>query len=115
MHRRPEERGRANGGKRQRKTPRLELLSRVCGNCSQPFATVSPKAEYCSDTCRIEKWRKDRKCAALVDALMDYFEISVIERKKLERAVTASPERFYRFAEWLGFVYRVKRYTWEAV
>lgn len=107
--------GRSRAVKRQKTPPQMPLLSCTCGYCGMPFPTVSNTAEYCSDEHRLLAWKERRKRGAVVDALMDFFDISGHERPRMKAAVDRYPERFYRFMAWLGFTYKAKRYTWEAL
>lgn len=90
----------------------LPLLSQNCERCTHPFATVCPRARFCSDECRIQGWKEERKRSALVDALMTFFKLADGERARLMAVVRRWLTRFCQFAEALGFKYHTKKYTW---
>lgn len=81
--------------------------------CRAPFPASSPLARFCSTRCRTAAWKAERKQAALVGALVDFFEVDERERRRLAAAVARAPDRFYRFAAWLGLSYRTKKYEWK--
>lgn len=92
----------------------LPLLSQNCERCTHPFATVCPRARFCSDECRIQYWKEERKRSALVEALVQWFKLATDEaRKFLTEAVRKFTKRFCQFAEALGFKYHTKKYTWQ--
>lgn len=90
----------------------LPLLSHTCERCRHPFPTVCPRARFCSDECRIQYWKEERKRAALVDVLMNFFRLADDERARLMAVVRGWLVRFCQFAEALGFKYHTKKYTW---
>lgn len=100
----PKAGGTGNDCERRGTTAHPPLLSPTCAACGHPFATVSPKARFCSTRCRTAAWKAERKQAALVAALADFFEVADSARCILAAAVAAAAARFYQFAAWLGLV-----------
>ena len=88
------------------------LLSQTCDYCGFPFPTVSPRARFCCDDHRTAYWKRERKAAALIDALMAHFRIAEQMRKLLVAAVRKAMARFFEYAERLGFSYHTKKYVW---
>lgn len=91
------------------------LSQAVCLECSHPFPTVSLSAKFCSDRCRLRHWKKARRRKALVDLLLEFFEIKASQRPLLRMAVERFEQTFLHFASWLGFCYRSKRHVWTQI
>ena len=34
-----------------------KVYNKICENCNDDFTASRPHAKYCSDSCRMEKWR----------------------------------------------------------
>lgn len=88
------------------------LFSPNCDYCGHPFPAVRPTARFCCDDHRNWHWKRERKCRALVDALMERFNLADGERFRLEAFVKRCCAKFFEFAAWLGLVYRTKKYVW---
>ena len=35
-----------------------KIYNKTCKNCNHPFTAYRPHAKFCSDSCRMEYWRK---------------------------------------------------------
>lgn len=87
-------------------------ISQTCDYCGWAFAAVSPAARFCCDKHRTAYWKVERKRKALVDLLMEHFKLADVERSRLMAVVRKVFAKFCKFAEWLGYRYRTKKYVW---
>lgn len=40
---------------------KTQLKDRYCANCGEPIIVKNSKVRFCSDNCRIQKWRSRQK------------------------------------------------------
>lgn len=59
---RPEKHSRESGGRRPKRGTRLIGLERACDNCGKQYSPKSrAQRRFCSDTCRTEFWKAQRR------------------------------------------------------